>query len=183
MAPISPTEAADTLRNIETAERHSSVAYGYRMTAPHLILWGVIWFIGYGGTWLRPDLGYVWPVLASIGAIGSFAIGYGMAPKAGQRDYRHVLIFFAVFAFIAAQLAILKPINNMQIGAYFPILVAFYYALLGIWIRGTRLLLLGIATSVLTLAAYFWMPQYFLPWMAIVGGGALLLGGLWLRRA
>lgn len=182
MAQISPNEAADTLRDIETAERHSSTAYGYRTTAPHLILWGVIWFIGYGATWLRPDFAYLWPALSGIGAICSFAIGYGMAPKASQRDHRYVLIFLAVFALIGAQLAILNPINDMQVGAYFPLLVAFYYALLGIWMRGTRLLLLGIATGVLTLAAFFWLPQYFMPWMAIIGGGALILGGFWLRR-
>ena len=35
----------------------------------------------------------------------------------------------------------------------------------------------------LTVGGYFWLAPYFMLWMAGVGGGALILGGLWLRTA
>jgi hypothetical protein len=45
-----------------------------------------------------------------------------------------------------------------------------------------RFLYAGIALGALTLIGWFWLPHYFLPWMAAVGGGALILTGFWLRK-
>ncbi|HVB86508.1 MAG TPA: hypothetical protein VNK23_07585 [Candidatus Dormibacteraeota bacterium] len=45
-----------------------------------------------------------------------------------------------------------------------------------------RMAILGFAVGALTAGGYFSLPQYFLLWMAGVGGGALILGGLWLRK-
>ena len=54
--------------------------------------------------------------------------------------------------------------------------------LLGLWI-GWRYTAIGIGIAVLTLVGFFLLPMHFLLWMAGVGGGALILTGLWLRRA
>jgi hypothetical protein len=86
-----------------------------------------------------------------------------------------------VFAFIAAVFVILPPSNDAQISAFFPTVVALFYCLIGIWTRGTRLVFAGIAVAALTLGGYFLLPQYFTLWMAVAGGGALILGGIWLR--
>lgn len=184
MAPISPNEAADTLRNIEAAANRSSTALGYEMASPHLILWGVIWVIGYGVSYVRPEWSIIWLPLVAVGSLASFWVGYRMNARIGVQKYdpRQFYTFLAVFIFIVAQCVIFAPMNSLQISTYFPILVAFYYALIGIWIRGTRMLLLGIATIVLTFAGYYWLHPHYLLWMAIVGGGGLILGGIWLRR-
>ena len=52
---------------------------------------------------------------------------------------------------------------------------------MGIW-RGLRFRYAGIAVGALTLGGWFWLPEYFLLWMAAVGGGSLILVGLWLRK-
>jgi hypothetical protein len=41
----------------------------------------------------------------------------------------------------------------------------------------------GIGMAALTLVGYYLFPAYFFFWMAVVGGGALMLAGLWLRTA
>lgn len=182
---LSRDEAANSLRDIAAAEHRSSTAYGYRRGAPFLILWGVIWLIGYGEPWLfPPGWRWLWPSLVAIGTLGSFAIGRFIRP-AGQaaRDERFALTFVAVFAFVWAQMAIFHPSDPAQIAAYFPILVALHYVLIGIWSRGHRMTLLGLFVAGLTLGCYFWLTQYLLPLMAVVGGGGLILGGLWLRTA
>lgn len=181
---LSPDDATNALRDIESAERRSANAYGYGRAAPHLFLWGIIWAVGYGASWWRPDWSTLWPALAGVGCLGSFVIGYAMAPKGklARRDFRASLTFLVVFAFVGAQIVIFNPLREIQAAAYFPILVALFYALIGIWTRGTRMLVLGILVAVLTLSGYFWLPQYFLLWMAAVGGGGLILGGVWLRR-
>ena len=181
--PVSPSEAQAALRDISKAERSSAAAYQYRNASPHLFLWGIIWAIGYGANYIEPEWGAVWPVLALIGAAGSFWIGWKTKPaeRAGY-DWRYAATLLAVLAFIGSVFAVMPPRNPMQIGAFFPILVAFFYALVGIWTRGARLLIAGIVVAALTLGAYFLLPHYFILWMAVVGGAALILGGFWLRR-
>lgn len=48
--PIHPQEAATALREITATEQQSHKAYHYQQASPHLILWGVIWVIGYAVT-------------------------------------------------------------------------------------------------------------------------------------
>jgi hypothetical protein len=43
------------------------------------------------------------------------------------------------------------------------------------------MLMTGIVLAVLTVIGYFWLPGLFLLWMAALGGGALILGGIWFR--
>lgn len=180
--PLSQTEAAEALRDISQAERRSSAAYGYRLAAPHLILWGVVWFIGYGLTYARVSWTWVWLPLIAIGIAGSFWIGVRSKVGAERRDWRYSATALAVFVFIWAIFMVLPPRTDAQTGAFFPILVSLYYAVIGIWSRGLRILLTGAALVALTLIGFFWLQQYFLLWMAVVGGGGLILGGLWLRN-
>ena len=42
-------------------------------------------------------------------------------------------------------------------------------------------MILAALIAVLTLIGFFYLPVYFGLWMAVVGGGGLILGGLWLR--
>jgi hypothetical protein len=178
---LTPNEAAQALREIERTGRRSASAYGYAMASPHLILWGIIWVIGYGAGAIRPQWSFIWTWLALGGAVLSFWLGYRVKPAGSKPDWRHFATFVAVFAFIFCLFAIMPPRNPAQVGAFFPIMVALFYTLVGIWTRGTRVLVTGVLLAALTVGGYFWLPQYFLAWMAVVGGGGLILGGIWLR--
>lgn len=181
-------EAADALRDIERAQRDSAVAYSYARFSPHLFLWGAIWIVGYAATYFRPGASLIWVTLVPIGLIGSIWLGARcVGSDARTRSdtapgWRYAGTAIAIFLFIAALFAILPPKSGEQLGAVIPILVALFYALIGTWIHGTRIVVLGFALGALTVAGFFWLPQYFLLWMAAVGGGALILGGFWLRR-
>lgn len=181
---IPPQEAVDALHDIEHTERHSAAAYGYQKSSPHLFLWGVIWIIGYAVAYARPAWHLFWPVLAVIGIFGSFFIGRRTSRASSQArlGWRFAATFIAAFLFIAALFAILPPQSSLQIDAFFPLLLAICYVLMGIWTRAARIALLGLALGLLTVGGYFWLQQYFLLWMAGFGGGALILGGFWLRR-
>jgi hypothetical protein len=182
--PVSQTEAAEALRDISNTERRSSTAYGYEKAAPHLILWGVIWFIGYGAPTVGFSSNYLFPALSLVGVIGSFWIeSRDRAKLQGKTEWRYWATAVAVFFYIFALFAIMPPRDSLQIGAFFPILVSLFYVLLGIWARAPRILVTGIAIAALTLIGFFFLRQYFGPLMAVVGGGGLVLGGLWLRSA
>ena len=181
--PIPTQEARDALHHIETAEQQSSAAYHYQKASPHLFLWGVIWMAGYALTYARPQWPLIWPALLVLGIAGSWWIQWRAgAAHSRALGWRYAATLLAVFLFISALVAVLPPKSSAQFGALFPILIAFLYAILGIWTHTTRIALLGLALGALTVGAYFWLPEYFLLWMAGAGGGALILGALWLRR-
>lgn len=181
---ISKQEAADALRDITKTERRSVSAQGYHMAAPHLILWGVIWMIGYGAMAAGVTWPWLWLVLSLSGSAASFAIGTVMSRgRAKQMDWRWGATFLAIFLFITALFAIVPITTDAQFGAFFPILVALYYALAGIWTRGLRMIVLGALLALFTLIVFFHAREHFQFWMAGVGGGGLILGGLWLRTA
>ena len=183
--PLSPNEATDTLRDIEQASRRSASAFGYSMASPHLILWGAIWFVGYGASYLAPRYGFYWPVLVIIGFAGSSYIGHRMSAGAARRggyDWRFASSFALIFAFIWALFSIMPPTNAMQGDAFTPLFVGLIYSGIGLWTRAWRMLWLGIAVGGLTVIGYFYFLPYFLAWLAVLGGGGLILGGLWMRK-
>jgi hypothetical protein len=182
--PIEPQDAANALKEIAHAQQRSGKAYGYQKAAPHLFIWGLIWIIGYAVTYVRPHWYLLWAFLVVIGAVGSFFVSWHTPTTGSQASYgwRYAATFIAVFLFIEALFAILPPQSGRQVDAFFPLLISLWYVLLGLWTRGTRIVLLGLALGLLTVGGYFWLQHYFLLWMAGVGGGALILGGFWLRK-
>jgi hypothetical protein len=181
-AGITREEAADALRNISQTESHSATVYGYSKAAPHLILWGFVWLAGYGAMAAHVTWPYLWLVLSAFGSVGSFWIGYRASrARGGGSDWRPVGTFFTVFLFIAALFTVLPPHDGEQVGAFFPLFVALFYALVGIWGRAPRMVITAAALAALTLFGFFELRANFELWMAIVGGGGLILGGLWLR--
>ena len=187
---LTPDEAADTLRDIAATERHSHRLYGYRQASPHLIQWGVLWMVGYGLTTVWPRLGRpIWATLVAIGLVAGFAIVLRshsrVAGRTGTRPriyWRFPAIAVTGLLFVFASVAVMSPVSPRQISAFIPLVVAAGYALMGFW-SGLRFTIAGGALAMLTLAGFFLLPMHFGLWMAAVGGGALVLGGLWLRSA
>jgi hypothetical protein len=187
---LTPGEAADSLKEIQRTQSRSASARGYANSSPFLIMWGVIWMIGYGTSDLAPRYSNgAWLLLIIAGFLGSMAIGRarakggdphpGMNSKAG---WRFAAMFIAIGVFITATYSIFGSATTAQQAAFSPLIVSLAYVIMGIW-KGLRLAVTGIAIAALTLGGFFLLHQHFLLWMAVVGGGALVLGGLWLRKA
>lgn len=183
--PITRDEAVSALKDIARTERHSLSLRSYREAAPHLILWGCIWVIGYGGSYAPlPHAALLWPALTLAGIAGSTMIGR-RSHASGRRtfDWRIFCTWLACAGAIASIIAIFAPVNGMQIGTLFPLIVGWAYVILGVWV-GTRMVLAGVAIVALTLLGFFTLaPALFMLWMAILGGAVLIGSGLWLRSA
>ncbi len=195
---VSPDEAADALRQIAAVETQSQRLYGYREASPHLIVWGVLWAIGYGLTAAIPQhVSAIWVAIVAIGLIAGSLIAQRASVRrniqagvpVGQAHRRAAArlrwsfhgITFIGCVFVAASVAVMAPVSPRQIGAFIPLVIAAGYAVMGLWL-GLRFIAVGAALAALTLGGFFLLPAYFAWWMAAVGGGALVLGGLWLRR-
>ena len=176
---ITTREAHDVLREAAATERHSTEAYNYSRSAPYCILWGLIWIAGYGGMSLLPGQEAGW--LTVIGAAVSIWIGNSHTKSRGAGGWRMGLLIVIVTAFSFALMSIMRPTDELQVGAYSPLLLSAIYAALGLW-QGFRFILLAAFLAAATLGAYFFLKDFFFVWMAVAGGGSLLLTGLWMRN-
>jgi len=185
--PISTQEAAEALTDIALVQHRASILRGYERGAPHFVLWGLIWMVGYSLTDITPTMaGPGWLVLDVIGIAGSYFLGRAAAANVpvASKNYgrRFSAVGVTLFAFILATYFIMKPNSAPQFGAFPALLMAAIYTLVGIW-RGVRWAVSGVALGVFTVAGFALFKEHFMLWMAAAGGGALLLTGLWLRRA
>lgn len=178
---LTPNEAADALRDIETAGRRSGEAFGYRTSAPYFILWGVVWIVGYSASDFLPRYaGFIWLGLIAAAAVASaFTRRKGAATRGGWRNLALVGI---VASFITLTYTIMWPVSPNQQTAFVPLLLAAVYSGMGLWL-GVRYIVAGVAVAVLTLTGFYEIHTHYNLWMAAVGGGGLVLAGLWLRTA
>jgi hypothetical protein len=60
--------------------------------------------------------------------------------------------------------------------------VAGFYVLQGVWM-GQRFAWIGLAIAVCVIAGWFADREHLELWLGVGGGGALIVSGIWLRRA
>lgn len=183
---LSPAEAQTALKDIEKTENRTAASQHARASAPYLIMWGVIWAIGYAITAAAPRYSWAWAALIVAGIAGSVVLSVMQSRTLGRgREFgwRYFASFSALGVFLAVLLSIMQPLDSNQTSAVFPLVIGVFYCFIGIWTKGWRMLPLGLALIGLTALGYALLPQAFLYWMAGVGGGGLILGGLWLRAA
>lgn len=181
---ISRDDALAALHDVERAEARSLDAQVYRSSGIQLIGWGVVWMIGYGLEGLRPQWsGLAWPVLVLAGVVFSFmVVRRRVGRPAASVGWRWAVTGLGICLFFMGTYTVF-PVSSPASAAAFPALVvAFAYAMLGGW-RFTRFLLIAAAVFVLTMVGVFYLRPIIEFWLAGVGGGALVLGGLWLMKA
>jgi hypothetical protein len=180
--PITREHAANALRLADLTGQHSRMLRGYQSAAPHLILWGCVYAATYILTFFRPQQsGIAWLVVVPLTIIGDVAIAW--RDRADRRPWIVVGVPVAAFvALIVATIAIMQPHDPRQMGAFVPLAVAWAYITIGS-LLGLRMIVAGIALGALTAFGYFFLYTWFLLWMAVVGGGTLVVGGIWLRQA
>ena len=182
---LSSEEAAKSLSQAESARRRSYELYFYQRSSPQLILWGVIWVLGYGGAGFFPrSSGILWDILVLIGIGATFYISFRRrceGSTAGTRAWRLPALAGIVIFFVSASYAIFEPHFARQFCAYPALITGTAYMVLGLWV-GLRYLVAGAAVVALTLIGFYTLePHYYFFWMALVGGGSMILAGLWFR--
>lgn len=187
---ITPTEAADALRDIDATAQRSREFKGYRIAAPYFFLWGAIWIVGYGASGISPGAGRLWLPLSIFGMAASAYIGWrsrgqegrtqaGAGKAYGQRMW---MTFIAFAVFITATYAILPPHESNQMNAFPALVTGMAYTIAGIW-ASRRYLWLGAAIIAATMLGFLYLAPWFAFWMAAIGGGGLILTGFWMRNA
>ena len=178
-------QAAAALQDIDRTERHTARARGYAIASPYLILWGVIWIAGYGASAVvAPERwGLIWLPLAVIGGVASGWVGSRAKGTAHQGAFsQSLLLAAATFLFIASVYYVFRPISPLPYLVFPSLIAGLVYTLAGALTRMTRFVWIGAGIFLVTMTGFIAAPDYMAIWVAIAGGGGLLLGGLWLRK-
>lgn len=179
---LSNKEAAQNLSEVESAERRSREIYHYSKASPHLVMWGVIWIVGYTltdffGQYWKP----LWAILILVGCAIGVAINRRCArTMGGPQPWRMFALAAVGFVFVFATYAVMNPTHGSQLAAFPAILTGAVYMAVGLWF-GVRYVISGIAVIVLTLGGFYYLHEHMLLWMAFVGGGAMVMAGVWFR--
>ena len=184
MTSIESREAAAALDDIEQIVRRVRQSRIYDLASLMMIMWGGLIFAGNVASFIRPrQAGYIWIAVNVAGVAGSFAISAATYPRAGVRtfDLRMLAAFLLFFAFGSATCA-LGHFGPREMGTFWPIYFMMVYTIAGLWV-GYAFVVIGAGISALTLIGYFFVGPWFEPWMAVVNGGGLMLGGWWMRRS
>ena len=182
---VSARQAADALLDVQRTQYRLSILRGYEYGAPHFLLWGCIWIVGFASSYAFPGHEWlIWLALDTLGIFGGLVIGRA-TPIVGMQargSWQYLAAAATIVAFVAATYYVMAPHSGSQFGAFPALVMALFYVLVGIW-RGPRWIVVGSAAGLLTLLGYGLLREYFMLWMAGVGGGTLLLTGIWMRRA
>lgn len=181
---IQAEEAASTLKDAEAAAGRAEAAHGYRIASGFLILWGVIWTVGNLVTQVSPHAGQTaWMIGALIGMAGSAWMGSRQSGRQGKGgSLKAVLVALAIGGF-GACVSIVSPAMSFAQGeAVACLAVGAIYVAMGASGGGLRLSVVGAAIMIGTVVGWSFARDQFFLWMAAVGGGGLILGGLWMRK-
>jgi hypothetical protein len=179
---LSPDDAAKALSEIEATETRSRAAYAYLIGGSYLILWGAIWVVCFSLVDFLPhEARNIWIGGSAVGIFGSVILGQRRRDRVhkGWRAFMPATGYVA-FTFAALEL-ITPPPSGEAVSAFVALVVSLAYVQIGAHF-GDRITLIGIALAAMTIAGFLWIPVHFHLFLALIGGGSLVLAGLWLRR-
>lgn len=183
---ITKDEAAQALSEATLAGGRMREAFGYAKSAPFLLIWGVVWLVADTCTQFAPRLWGVWPCAAALGFAACLAIGFGL-PRGSAvapilaRGWRPLATWVVVSLFVASLFLVIPVTSWRESHSISALCFGFIYLGVGLWI-GWRIAALGAALIALTLVGFYAVSGWYPLYMGVVGGGALILGGLWLRK-
>ncbi|MFC0242321.1 hypothetical protein [Rhodopseudomonas telluris] len=182
MNGIDAKQAAAALSDIETIVRQVRQSRIYDLTSLILMQWGALVIAGYIASYAWPRAaGWVWIAVNVVGVAGTFAIGMLARRRSGVGFDARIplaLLLFLAFGYLNCYLGHFGP---RELGVFWPIYFMTVYSIAGLWF-GRAFVVIGVGIIILTLIGYFYVGPWFDLWMALVNGGGLILGGLWMRR-
>ena len=185
---VSRDDAETALKDVDAARRHSLTLFQYGLASPYLLLWGMLWIVaGVIGALSPGNTGIGWLVVDTVGIV---ATGYLVVRNArryardGARNQglRFVATVAVLAAFTAMVFMIFGPVSGAEVQTFITMLIAAIYMTAGIWV-GSKYVIVGAVLAAVIIGAFHLAPAHLPLIVSVLGGGALILGGLWMRKA
>lgn len=190
MTQPSPEQAREMLADIDQIARRMRNTTAASALGPNLVIWGLVWVAGFLGTRFLPErAGTIWFTVLPLGILASSWVGFrqhrrGLILSEIERKMGWQLggFWLTIFAFATALLFTIQPRDGRDVCVIFVLFSMMAYVLMSIWLKSGVLAVVGFTVGIATVVGRLWLnEQQFLVWMAIFGGGGLLLPGLYIQ--
>lgn len=181
---IDSHQASAALADIAETGRRVRQSRFYNFSSLMLILWGALVVVGNAASYLSPsNAGYVWIAVTVLGIASSFAVSAFDYKRMGAHSFdRRMAAAYVLFLGFGLLWSIgIGHFTPRQLGVFWSTYVMMVYTIVGLWV-GPAFVVIGLGITALTLIGYVFVGGWFSLWMAVVNGGGLVLGGLWMRR-
>ena len=186
---VSPEEARTSLSTIQDVSVQTRKAVASAYANPLLILWGALWIVAF--TAAHFYAGYEFHIFIAMGVIGGVGTAivcrlfHSRAPvredPSERIGWRIAAFWILLYIYVVIWLFLLAPFDGMQCNAFISTAAMFAYVVMGLWFNSRFMVVLGIAVTGATLVGFYFLSSYYCLWMAMMGGGALLGTGLYIR--
>jgi hypothetical protein len=184
---VSPTEAEEALAAIQAMMKKTRQAISSSGSYVFLLIWGVIWLLGFLNSQFLPEktVNYVWMVLDLLGGVLSVVFGIrlnrGVRSSTSSASGKRIAFFWLLlFIFIVAAVTVAMPVNGKQLAMFIILFVTIGWLAMGLLLSFGSVRW-ALALFALSLIGYFLLPGIFYLWMAILGGGGMIILGLYIR--
>ncbi len=173
---ITPEEAQAALndiRHVTTRTQGTLNTWAY-----YMLLWGVVWTIGFLATQFKPQLvNWIWIVMIIAGIVGSAFLGItqGGRMRLAPGSYAAFInsrlgIFYGVLYGFAILWQIIFSLTPLQIGMLWITVVMFGSIIAGAWLQERMSIGLGVGITIMSVLGYYLLPNYFWLWAAVFAG-------------
>ena len=204
----SENDARRSLQEIEDVADRTRRMAAFAGTDVILVIWGMIWMLGYLGNEiiprlalsLNPKLGPAiqwlipgwWSLLIIAGIAATMLVSRRNTPVESSIGKRIGWLWLALFGYVYLLGFLLMPFVKLQgfeeemrffkhMGALAAIVPMLGYVVIGLWLD-SFLVWVGLGVTALTVLGLYLLTPWFWTYMAFVGGGALIGTGLVIRR-
>lgn len=98
----------------------------------------------------------------------------------GPYAWRMIALAAIALFFVYATYTIMGPVRGAAMAVFPVLIVGALHTAIGLW-AGLRYVITGVVVLAAALGGYFFLQAHLLLWMAFVGGGSMILAGLWFR--
>jgi hypothetical protein len=180
-------QALDDLKTIRQIMNRTQKEAG-RHGGWFILIAGVMWLVGFTANQFLPEeyIGWTWAAVNLGGIIAMLWAGIRLMRHGSTRTplWKPIFFFWLVLAAFAMLLGWLFGVNGSnQIGLLALLVAALGYVQIGAIFQSYHISITGILVATLTIGAFFLIPDQFLLAMAFLGGGLLIVSGLWMVRS
>lgn len=183
ISPNEAEEALDAVQKVMLKTRRSIAGGGAAIT---LIVTGVVWLVGFMSTQFLPQAApYVWTGVSILGSAAATFFGIRMGrrfhvPGSAVIAKRILLTWLFLALFCVSVIAIVWPIDGKQLTAIILLFVMIGYLSMSLLVSYV-FVWWALPVAALVLIGYFFLPDYFYLWMSLLGGGGMIVLGVYIR--